>query len=123
MPWSAGAASGCWRWSTPSPARRWRSRWTRRCPAPEAIVLDNGPELTGRAIGGWPHERGVRLRFIDPGKPTQNGLVESFNGRLREECLDQHWFADLAEAGHTVEAWRLDYNQVRPHSAIGYRTP
>jgi putative transposase len=87
------------------------------------IVLDNGPELTGRAMDRWAHGRGVRLRFIDPGKPTQNGLVESFNGRLREECLDQHWFADLAEARRTVEAWRLDYNHARPHSALGYRTP
>jgi putative transposase len=91
--------------------------------APEEIALDNGPELTGRTLGCWAHDHGVGLRFIDPGAPTQNGLVESFNGRLRDECLNQHWFADLAEARRTVEAWRVDYNEVRPHGALGYRTP
>jgi putative transposase len=90
---------------------------------PAELVLDNGPELTGRALDGWAAERGVQLRFIDPGKPSQNGFVESFNGRFRDECLDQTWFTSLADARSTVEAWRRDYNGHRPHSALGYKTP
>jgi len=91
--------------------------------APEEIVLDNGPELTGRALDQWAHRRGVGLRFIDPGKPVQNAVVESFNGRFRDECLNQHWFLSLADARQEAEAWRRDYNQRRPHSSLGYRTP
>ncbi len=90
---------------------------------PVELVLDNGPELAGKALDQWAYERGVRLRFIEPGKPSQNGFVESFHGRLRDECLDRHWFLDLRDARRTVEAWRLDYNHVRPHSALGYRPP
>jgi len=91
--------------------------------APDEIVLDNGPELAGKAVDQWAYERGVQLRFIEPGKPVQNAFVESFQGRLRDECLDRHWFVSLADARHTVEAWRQDYNRVRPHSALGYRPP
>jgi putative transposase len=91
--------------------------------APAELVLDNGPELTGRALDAWAAARGVRLRFIAPGKPSQNGVVESFNGRLRDECLNLCWFTGLADARATVEAWRLDYNERRPHGALGYRTP
>jgi putative transposase len=91
--------------------------------APAELVLDNGPELTGRALDEWAVARGVRLRFIDPGKPSQNGFVESFNGRFRDECLDQMWFTSLADARAAVEGWRVDYNGSRPHSALGYRTP
>jgi putative transposase len=90
---------------------------------PEEIVLDNGPELAGKALDQWAAEREVRLRFIDPGKPIQNAFVGSVNGRLRDECLDQHWFTSLADARRTVEAWRVDYNQERPHSALGYQAP
>ena len=90
---------------------------------PEEIVLDNGPELTGRALDEWAAAREVRLRFIDPGKPIQNAFVESFNGRFRDECLDQHWFTSLADARRAIEAWRVDYNRERPHSALGYQTP
>jgi putative transposase len=90
---------------------------------PDEIVLDNGPELAGKALDQWAYERGVWLRFIEPGKPIQNAFVESFQGRLRDECLDRHWFVSLADARHTVEAWRQDYNRVRPHSALGYRPP
>ena len=93
-----------------------------RC-APTEVVLDNGPELTGRALEAWAIGRGVRLRFIDPGKPSQNGFVESFNGRFRDECLDHSWFTSLADARDIVEAWRRDYNGSRPHSALGYKTP
>lgn len=91
--------------------------------APMQIVLDNGPELAGKALDQWAYVRGVRLRFIAPGKPVQNAFIESFNGRLRDECLNRHWFLGLADTRRTVEAWRRDYNQLRPHSALGYRTP
>ncbi len=91
--------------------------------APDEIVLDNGPELSGKAVDQWAYERGVRLRFIEPGKPVQNAFVESFHGRLRDECLDRHWFLGLGDARRTVESWRQDYNRARPHSALGYRPP
>jgi putative transposase len=90
---------------------------------PEEIVMDNGPELTSRALDQWAYERGIRLRFIAPGKPVQNALIESFNGRLRDECLNQHWFWNLGEARQIIEGWRLDYNHVRPHSALGGLSP
>lgn len=90
---------------------------------PAELVLDNGPELTGRALDAWAAERRVRLCFIDPGKPSQNGFVESFNGHFRDECLDPSWFTSLADARAIIESWRVDYNQHRPHSALGYRTP
>lgn len=90
---------------------------------PEELVLDNGPELTGRALDEWADRRGVRLRFIDPGKPVQNAFMESFNGRFRDGCLNEHWFLSLADARRIVEAWRADYNHARPHSALGYQTP
>ena len=90
---------------------------------PDEIVLDNGPELAGKAVDRWAYERGVRLHFIEPGKPIQNAFVESFQGRLRDECLNRHWFVGLADARRTIEAWRLDYNHWRPHSALRYRSP
>jgi putative transposase len=90
---------------------------------PKAIRLDNGPEFISHALDHWAHEQGVELRFIDPGKPVQNAFIESFNGRLRDECLNQHWFTNLADARAIVEDWRQDYNHHRPHSALGYLTP
>lgn len=90
---------------------------------PEEIVMDNGPELTGRALDQWAYERSIRLRFIAPGKPVQNAFIESFNGRLRDECLNQHWFWNVRDARQIVEEWRLDYNRSRPHSALGGLTP
>jgi putative transposase len=90
---------------------------------PDEIILDNGPELAGKAVDQWAYERGVWLRFIEPGKPIQNAFVESFQGRLRDECLDRHWFVGLRDARHTIEDWRQDYNRARPHSALGYRPP
>jgi putative transposase len=90
---------------------------------PDEIILDNGPELAGKAVDQWAYDRGVWLRFIEPGKPIQNAFVESFQGRLRDECLDRHWFVGLHDARHTVEIWRQDYNRARPHSALGYRPP
>jgi len=96
---------------------------TERGQAPGAIVMDNGPELTSRALDQWAYERGVRLHFIDPGKPVQNCFVESFNGTLRHECLNDHWFTSLYDAREKVETWRQDYNRVRPHQSLGDLTP
>lgn len=90
---------------------------------PEAIVLDNGPEFRGRALAAWSEERGVRLEFIQPGKPVQNAYVESFNGRLRDECLNANWFTSLNDAKRKIEEWRQDYNQQRPHSSLAYLSP
>jgi putative transposase len=81
------------------------------------------PEFTGKALDQWAYENRVELRLIQPGKPTQNAYIESFNGRFRDECLNEHWFHALTEARSLIAAWRADYNQNRPHSAIGYRTP
>jgi putative transposase len=96
---------------------------TERGQAPEAIVMDNGPELTSKALDQWAYAHGVRLHFIDPGKPVQNCFVERFNGTLRDECLNEHWFTSLHDARQTVETWRIDYNTVHPHSSLGKRTP
>ncbi|HEV2715837.1 MAG TPA: IS3 family transposase [Terriglobales bacterium] len=90
---------------------------------PEAIVLDNGPEFRGRALAAWSEERGVRLEFIQPGKPVQNAYAESFNGRLRDECLNANWFTSLQDARRKIETWRQDYNQQRPHSSLDYLPP
>lgn len=90
---------------------------------PEEIVMDNGPELTSKAMFDWSERTGVRLRFIEPGKPVQNAFVESFNGRFRDECLNLHWFKSLAHARAEIGVWRRHYNHERPHSALDYRTP
>ena len=94
----------------------------RRAP-PRLIRVDNGPEFVSKVLDRWAYERGVTLDFSRPGKPTDNGLVESFNGRLRDECLDTHWFLSLEDARTKIEAWRRDYNASRPHSALGHLTP
>ena len=91
--------------------------------SPKEIVLDNGPELTSRALDQWAYQRGVQLQFIDPGKPQQNGFIESFNGRLRDEYLNEHWFLSLPHARTIIEDWRMDYNLIRPHSSLGNLTP
>ena len=90
---------------------------------PKTIVLDNGPELTSQVLDQWAYQHHVELQFIDPGKPIQNAFIESFNSRFRDECLNAHWFTSLADAQLLIEAWRIDYNQCRPHSALGYQTP
>jgi putative transposase len=90
---------------------------------PEVIILDNGPEMISKALDQWAYENGVKLHFIDPGKPTQNGFIESFNGKFRDECLNSHWFRDLADARVKIRAWRDEYNNDRPHSSIGNLTP
>jgi putative transposase len=90
---------------------------------PYAIVCDNGPEFAGEALDEWAFEHNVTLDFIDPGKPTQNAFIESFNGTFREECLNENWFVSLADAQQTIEAWRLEYNTDRPHSKLRDLTP
>lgn len=90
---------------------------------PEEIVLDNGPELTSRALDQWAYARGIRLRHIEPGKPVQNAFIEGFNARLRDECLNGHWFLSLADAQRIVGAWRINDNRSRPHSSLGNLTP
>ena len=90
---------------------------------PETIVVDNGPEFRGRALAAWSEERGVRLEFIQPGKPVQNAYIESFNGRLRDECLNANWFTSLSDARGKIETWRQDYNEHRPHSSLNYLPP
>ncbi len=87
------------------------------------LQMDNGPELTSRTLDQWAYEHGVQLCFIDPGKPIQNAFIESFNGRLRDECPGEHWSLNLADARQIVEAWRLDYNRARPHSSLENRSP
>jgi putative transposase len=91
---------------------------------PKIITLDNGPELTGKALHLWARSTGVTLHHIQPGKPMQNAFIESFNGTFRDDSLNQHWFASLAEARLLIEHWRShDYNRLRPHSSIGRVPP
>lgn len=90
---------------------------------PERMTLDNGPELTSKWFDQWADHNGIDLDHIEPGKPVQNAVMESFNGRFRDECLNSYWFTSLRDARRTIEAWRIDYNQERPHSSLGYRTP
>jgi putative transposase len=90
---------------------------------PQTLVVDNGPEFAGRTLDAWAYARGVTLRFIRPGKPIENAYVQSFNGKFRDECLNEHWFVSLADAKAVMEAWRIDYNTVRPHSSLAGRTP
>ena len=90
---------------------------------PKGLLMDNGPEFTSKALDRWGYENEVKLHHIQPGKPVQNAFVESFNGTLRNECLNEHWFLDLLEAQELVENWRIDYNTERPHSSLGGMPP
>ena len=90
---------------------------------PVQIRSDNGPEFISKAVEQWAYENGVEWHFIAPGKPIENAYVESFNAHFRDECLNENWFTDLADARRKIEAWRQDYNRRRPHSSLGYRTP
>ena len=96
---------------------------TGRGSCPRTIRVDNGPEFVSRSLDWWAHWNGVELDFSRPGKPTDNAIIESFNGRVREECLNQHWFLSLEDAQAKLNGWRQDYNETRPHSALGQRTP
>jgi putative transposase len=90
---------------------------------PEKMRVDHGPEFVSRAMVAWCEQQKIVLGFIDPGKPMQNGYIESFNGRLRDECLNANWFLRLIQAQTVIENWRSDYNGERPHSSLDYRTP
>jgi putative transposase len=90
---------------------------------PHVIGVDNGPEFAGRTLDAWAYANQVALRFIRPGKPIENAYVESFNGKCRDECLNEHWFISVADAQRIIEAWRVDYNTVRPHGSLGRQTP
>ena len=94
-----------------------------RSKLPVSITVDHGTEFMSKALEAWAFYRGVQLDFTRPGKPTDNSHVESFNGRLRDECLNVHQFLSLEDAQHTLEAWRQDYNEFRPHSSLGHLTP
>ena len=90
---------------------------------PRSITVDHGPEFEGQVLDAWAYERGVQLSFIRPGKPNENPYIESFNGKFRDECLNEHWFITMAQARRTIEAWRIEYNTERPHSSLGDLTP
>lgn len=90
---------------------------------PEVITVDNGPEFAGKALDEWAYRRGIKISFIRPGKPIENAFAESFNGRLRDECLNTNWFLSLKHAKDIIEDWRKDYNTVRPHSSLGGLAP
>lgn len=90
---------------------------------PHSITCDNGTEFTSKAMFFWSKESSVKLGFIQPGKPTQNAFIESLNGKFRNECLNQHWFRTLDEARQEIDRWREHYNNVRPHSSLGYLPP
>jgi putative transposase len=90
---------------------------------PEIMIVDNGPEFISKALDAWAYQRGVKLTFIRPGKPVENAYIESFNGRFRDECLNENWFMSLDHARRIIETWRMDYNTERPHSSLGYLTP
>ena len=90
---------------------------------PQSITVDNGPEFDGQVLDKWAYRRNVHLSFIRPGKPNENAYIESFNGKFRDECLNEHWFISLAHARSIVEAWRIEYNTERPHSSLANLTP
>ena len=90
---------------------------------PLSITVDNGPEFDGQVLDKWAYRRAVQLSFIRPGKPNENAYIESFNGKFRDECLNEHWFLSLAHARSVIEDWRVEYNTERPHSSLGNRTP
>ncbi|WP_196301981.1 IS3 family transposase, partial [Ralstonia solanacearum] len=90
---------------------------------PASITVDNGPEFAGKVLDAWAYEAGVTLSFIRPGKPVENAYIESFNGRFRDECLNEHWFVSMRHARQLIEEWRIEYNTERPHSSLGYLTP
>lgn len=99
------------------------ARIARQRGCPKSIRVDNGPEFTSKALDQWAYLNKVTLDFSRPGKPTDNAFIESFNGKLRAECLNQHWFTSLSDAKMKIERWREDYNEARPHESLGYLAP
>jgi len=91
--------------------------------APRYLFADNGAEFTGQLMDLWAYHHGVRMDFSRRGKPTDNAFIETFNGTLRDQCLNLHWFDTIAQAGQLIEAWRRDYNESRPHTALGNLPP
>lgn len=98
-------------------------RLSKQRPMPQVIRVDNGSEFSGKDLDAWAYWKKIKLDFIRPGKPIENAYIESFNGRLREECLNDQLFLSLEDAQRKLEAWRIDYNEARPHSSLGNRTP
>jgi len=96
---------------------------TRTTGFPKRIKVDNGPEFISKDFDRWAYWNHVELDFSRPGKPTDNALVEAFNSRFRQECLNEHWFLSLEDAQQKIEKWRIDYNTIRPHSSLGYKSP
>ena len=92
-------------------------------PAPESLRVDNGPEFIAVYLKKWSEQKNIGIRHIEPGKPVQNAHIESFNGKLRDECLNMNWFWHLGHARQVIEQWRAHYNEKRPHSSLGYRPP
>jgi putative transposase len=90
---------------------------------PESVTVDNGPEFAGKVLDEWAYRKQLRLQFITPGKPQENAYIESFNGKFRDECLNEHWFISMRHARREIEAWRQEYNDIRPHSTLGYMAP
>lgn len=90
---------------------------------PLSITVDHGPEFEGQVLDAWAYEQNVRLSFIRPGKPNENAYIESFNGKFRDECLNEHWFISMKQARRIIEGWRIEYNTERPHSSLGNLTP
>lgn len=90
---------------------------------PQSITVDHGPEFEGKVLDAWVYAKGVTLSFIRPGKPVENAYIESFNGKFRDECLNEHWFITMAQARQIIEDWRIEYNTERPHSSLADRTP
>lgn len=90
---------------------------------PQIISVDNGSEFTSKALDIWAYQNGIKLNFSRPGKPTDNSYIESFNSRVRQECLKQHWFSTLSEAKKILESWRKEYNEIRPHSSLENQSP
>jgi putative transposase len=91
--------------------------------SPQSITVDHGPEFEGQALDTWAYQHDIRLAFIRPGKPVENAYIESFNGRFRDECLNEHWFVTIDHARRLIDRWRIEYNTERPHSSLGNRTP
>jgi putative transposase len=90
---------------------------------PQSVTVDNGPEFISKALDEWAYRQQLQLRFIAPGKPTQNAYVESFNGKFRDECLNEHWFLSMRHAREVIATWRQEYNEERPHSSLDDQTP
>ena len=90
---------------------------------PQSVTVDNGPEFVSKVLDEWAYRQQLQLRFIEPGKPQQNAYIESFNGKFRDECLNEHWFLSMRHARQLIAAWRQEYNDERPHSSLGYLTP